>query len=66
MRRREFITLIVSSVTVSWPSVLRAQQTKVARVGALYSSISGLPTKNPSSASFGGEWPSRVMSRAVT
>src|SRR3974390_411270 len=34
MRRREFITLLSS--TAAWPLVVRAQQSKIARIGGLY------------------------------
>ena len=35
MKRREFITLFCGSLA-AWPFVARAQQPKLARVGALY------------------------------
>jgi len=38
MRRREFVTLI-GSAALTWPLTTRAQQSKVARVGALYLGI---------------------------
>ena len=38
MRRREFATLI-GSVALTWPLATRAQQSKVARIGALYFGI---------------------------
>ena len=38
MRRREFVTLI-GSAALTWPLTTRAQQSKVARIGALYLGI---------------------------
>jgi putative ABC transport system substrate-binding protein len=38
MRRREFVTLI-GSAALTWPLATRAQQSKVARIGALYLGI---------------------------
>ena len=35
MRRRHFIRVIAGSA-VAWPSIARAQQTKLARIGVLY------------------------------
>ena len=38
MRRRDFVTLI-GSAPLTWPLATRAQQSKVARIGALYIGI---------------------------
>ncbi|HEV2041229.1 MAG TPA: hypothetical protein VGT81_14530 [Casimicrobiaceae bacterium] len=38
MRRREFVTLI-GSAALAWPLATHAQQSKVARIGALYLGI---------------------------
>ena len=35
MRRRDFVRIVASSATV-WPLVARAQQSRIARIGALY------------------------------
>ena len=38
MRRRDFIRAI-AGLAVAWPSIARAQQTKLARIGVLYIGI---------------------------
>ena len=43
MRRRDVVTLI-GSVAVIWPLATRAQQSKVARIGALYLGIADAET----------------------
>ena len=43
MRRREVVTLI-GSAAVIWPLATRAQQSKVARIGALYLGIADAET----------------------